>query len=116
MSDEDARQAVLDRLSARLDAVVDARHAAKKRGDTARYSDLCRLSGTLERQIALESNDPEPLPGREDEAILLGGRHHGMFVTRVPADAREVTVFGCLYRLDASTFGIRPRRFLWAGR
>jgi hypothetical protein len=73
MSDEDARQAVLSRLSTRLDAVDDARRAAEARGDTTRLVQLDVLARILSHEITLEETDPEPLPGREDEVILLGG-------------------------------------------
>ena len=88
MSDEDARQAVLSRLGTRLDAVDDARRAAEARGDTTRLAKLDVLAKLLSFEIQLEETDPEPLPGREDEVILLGGRAHATIVTKVPADAK----------------------------
>ena len=116
MSDEDARQAVLSRLGTRLDAVDDARRAAEARGDTTRLAKLDVLAKLLSFEIHLEETDPEPLPGREDEVILLGGRAHATIVTKVPADARELVIFGITYRQDESAPDIRPRRFLWSPR
>ena len=116
MSDEDARQAVLSRLGTRLDAVDDARRAAEARGDTTRLAKLDVLARILSHEIHLEETDPEPLPGREDEAILLGGRAHATIVTKAPADARELVIFGNTYRLDETAPAIRPRRFLWSPR
>ena len=116
MSDEDARQAVLSRLGTRLDAVDDARRAAEARGDMSRLAKLDALARLLSFEIHLEETDPEPLPGREDEVILLGGRAHATIVTKVPADARELVIFGITYRQDESAPDVRPRRFLWPPR
>jgi hypothetical protein len=116
MSDEDARQAVLSRLGTRLDAVDDARRAAEARGDTTRLAKLDALARLLDFQIQLEETDPEPLPGREDEVILLGGPCHGQIVTRVPSDLATLRIFTAVYTWDTTEPAIRPRRFLWPPR
>ena len=116
MSDEDARQAVLSRLGTRLDAVDDARRAAEARGDTIRLAKLDVLARLLSFEIHLEETDPEPLPGREDEVILLGGPCHGQIVTRVPCGSATLRIFTATYTWDTTAPDIRPRRFLWSPR